>query len=131
MRNRLVPILGALFMAALLLWTAASATAQTSSSTGKTSNLPRTPDGYPDLQGIYDLATLTPVERAAGTALVITKEEAANRRLREHSSERLGIRRSEATGWRHPKAAMDRLELPATWAVTTRVGSIRARPTRS
>jgi hypothetical protein len=37
----------------------------------------RTPDGHPDLQGVYDLATLTPLERAAGQALVLTDEEAA------------------------------------------------------
>jgi hypothetical protein len=38
---------------------------------------PRMPDGHPDLQGTYDLATLTPLERAAGTNAVMTKEEAA------------------------------------------------------
>jgi hypothetical protein len=38
--------------------------------------LPRTADGHPDLQGVYDLATLTPVERRAGTPLVLTDEEA-------------------------------------------------------
>src|SRR3954468_8513486 len=39
--------------------------------------VPRTPDGHPDLQGMYDLATLTPVERPAGTPLVMTDEQAA------------------------------------------------------
>ena len=38
---------------------------------------PRMPDGHPDLQGTYDLATLTPLERPAGTKLVLTQEEAA------------------------------------------------------
>jgi hypothetical protein len=38
--------------------------------------VPRTADGHPDLQGIYDLATITPLERAAGTKLVISKQEA-------------------------------------------------------
>jgi hypothetical protein len=42
----------------------------------RTSSLPRTPDGHPDLQGIYDLATLTPLERRAGTPLVLTDEQA-------------------------------------------------------
>ncbi len=37
----------------------------------------RMPDGHPDLQGMYDLATLTPVERPAGTPLVMTEEQAA------------------------------------------------------
>ena len=41
--------------------------------------LPRTPDGHPDLQGKYDVATITPIERPAeaGGRLVITNEEAA------------------------------------------------------
>jgi hypothetical protein len=39
---------------------------------------PRTADGHPDLQGFYDVATMTPVERPAGvTSLVLTKEQAA------------------------------------------------------
>jgi hypothetical protein len=38
---------------------------------------PRMPDGHPDLQGTYDLATLTPMERPAGAAAVLTKEQAA------------------------------------------------------
>src|SRR5262245_51044852 len=37
---------------------------------------PRTPDGHPDLQGTYDLATLTPLERPAGAKAVLTDAEA-------------------------------------------------------
>ena len=40
-------------------------------------DIPRTADGHPDLQGTYDLATLTPLERRAGTPLVLTEEDAA------------------------------------------------------
>ena len=37
----------------------------------------RTVDGHPDLSGMYDVATMTPLERPAGvTRLVLTKEEA-------------------------------------------------------
>jgi hypothetical protein len=43
----------------------------------RSTSLPRTPDGHPDLQGTYDLATLTPLERRAGTPLVLTDEQAA------------------------------------------------------
>jgi hypothetical protein len=39
-------------------------------------NAPRMPDGHPDLQGTYDIATLTPMERAAGAKATMTKEEA-------------------------------------------------------
>jgi hypothetical protein len=53
---------------ALLLLTPAHA--------GQTS-FPRLPDGHPDLQGTYDIASMTPLERAPGTPLVMTKEEAA------------------------------------------------------
>ena len=38
---------------------------------------PRPADGHPDLQGMYDLATLTPLERRAGAAAVLTEAEAA------------------------------------------------------
>jgi len=44
--------------------------------TGKRA-IPRLADGHPDLQGTYDLATLTPVERTAGSPLVLTDEQAA------------------------------------------------------
>jgi hypothetical protein len=40
-------------------------------------SIPRLADGHPDLQGMYDLATLTPVERPAGTPLVLSDEQAA------------------------------------------------------
>jgi hypothetical protein len=40
-------------------------------------SIPRLPDGHPDLQGMYDLATLTPVERSAGAPLIMTDEQAA------------------------------------------------------
>jgi hypothetical protein len=38
--------------------------------------VPRMPDGKPDLQGTYDIGTLTPVQRKAGTPLVMTADEA-------------------------------------------------------
>jgi len=44
----------------------------------KVSTIKRTADGHPDLQGTYDVATMTPVERPAGVkSLTMTKEEAA------------------------------------------------------
>jgi hypothetical protein len=38
--------------------------------------VPRLADGHPDLQGMYDLGTLTPLERRGNTPLVLTDEEA-------------------------------------------------------
>jgi len=49
--------------------------------------LPRLPDGHPDFQGTYDIASMTPLERAPGTPLVMTKEEAAA--LERQRSERV------------------------------------------
>jgi hypothetical protein len=40
------------------------------------SALPRTPDGHPDLQGTYDLTTMTPLERLPGYPPYLTKEKA-------------------------------------------------------
>src|SRR5713226_4648413 len=40
------------------------------------SDLPRAPDGHPDLQGTYDLATMTPLERLPGDPAFLTKEKA-------------------------------------------------------
>ena len=37
---------------------------------------PRTPDRHPDLQGTYDLATMTPLERQPGAPAFLTKEKA-------------------------------------------------------
>jgi hypothetical protein len=40
--------------------------------------IPRLPDGHPDLQGTYDVATMTPVDRPRGVKnLVLTEQEAA------------------------------------------------------
>ncbi len=40
-------------------------------------SIPRMRDGHPDLQGMYDLATLTPLERPAGAGELLTAEQAA------------------------------------------------------
>ena len=48
--------------------------------------VPRLADGHPDLQGTYDLGTLTPLERRAGTPLVLTDEDAA--KLEQQTAER-------------------------------------------
>ena len=45
--------------------------------TARKSVLPRTSDGHPDLQGIYDLATMTPLERWRGDPPFLTKDRAA------------------------------------------------------
>src|SRR5436190_4866974 len=47
---------------------------------------PRLLDGHPDLQGVYDLATLTPLERPAGANAVLSDAEAA--RLEKNNAAR-------------------------------------------
>jgi len=79
MRDRLLTVAGVLGVA-LVLGSMTPARlggqAQTPAGGGVTSPMPRTPDGHPDLQGTYDLATLTPVERPAGMPAVLTDEAA-------------------------------------------------------
>ena len=71
--NRLMGLGAAL---ALLTLTTGPALSQTAKAPAKTYTPPRLADGHPDLQGTYDLGTLTPLERPAGTKAVLTREEA-------------------------------------------------------
>jgi hypothetical protein len=76
---RHVLLAGATAMAALLLWSPEPAAAQNQKASAKTYSPRRTADGHPDLQGTYDLATITPLERPFGSPAVYTKEEARKR----------------------------------------------------
>src|SRR5215204_47730 len=64
-------------LAGAALMPAALAAQASKASPAKAAAIPRTADGKPDLSGMYDVATLTPVERAAGTPLVLTDDQAA------------------------------------------------------
>jgi len=82
MRTRLSTMTGALAGAVALasLMSAhvdGQAPAKTTAPAAAKRSVPRLPDGHPDLQGTYDLATLTPVERAKDSSLVLTDEQAA------------------------------------------------------
>jgi hypothetical protein len=50
----------------------------------------RLPDGHPDLQGTYDLATLTPIERPAGAKATMTLDEAAKLESQAATLKKLG-----------------------------------------
>ena len=52
---------------------------------------PRMPDGRPDLQGVYDLATLTPLERPAGANATLTEEEAARQTRQSAAASRASL----------------------------------------
>ena len=60
---------------ALVTLTALPMAAQTTKTAAK-SAVPRMPDGHPDLQGTYDLATMTPMERLPDDPPSLTKEKA-------------------------------------------------------
>ena len=65
-------------MAALLLWTPAQSVAQTQKP-AKPYSPKRMADGHPDLQGTYDIATMTPIERPRGAPAAYPPEEARRR----------------------------------------------------
>ncbi len=72
MRNQLLVWMGVLLLAGVVL-----AAAQAPAAPAKKYNPPRMADGHPDLNGTYDAATLTPLERNPGSKPTMTKEEAA------------------------------------------------------
>ncbi|HTP31424.1 MAG TPA: hypothetical protein VMJ75_04570 [Candidatus Acidoferrales bacterium] len=79
MRNLLFA--GVPAMAALLLSIPEPAAAQSQKAPAKAYSPHRLADGHPDLQGTYDLATLTPVDRPSGAPAVYSKEEARKREI--------------------------------------------------
>jgi hypothetical protein len=66
-------------MAALLLFTPGPAAAQDQKASTKTNGVRRLADGHPDLQGTYDLATMTPLERPRNAPPAWPPEEAHRR----------------------------------------------------
>jgi hypothetical protein len=76
-------------LTAVLSSTQAPVSGQASSSKATASAIPRTADGRPDLQGTYDVATLTPLERPAmfGDRQTMTDTEA--RRLEMQVANRI------------------------------------------
>jgi hypothetical protein len=83
MRGRKLSFLGAMVVAiAVAFVVSPSVAGQAGPATSKAASasaLPRTPDGHPDLQGIYEIATITPIERPATVngRLALTEKEAA------------------------------------------------------
>ena len=72
MRHPFAALAGLPALAALLLATVVPAAAQNSKAPAKPYSPHRMPDGHPDLQGTYDLATMTPMERPSGAKAVLT-----------------------------------------------------------
>ena len=74
---RLLSVLAVAFLTAATLAPIGAQTPARAAKPSPATALPRTPDGHPDLQGTYDVATLTPLERAPAQPLVLTDEDAA------------------------------------------------------
>ena len=77
MPNRFLALVLLLVAAAPGVWLdSGTVTAQTQEASPA---IPRTPDGHPDLTGVYDVATMTPVDRPTeyGDRLILTDEEVA------------------------------------------------------
>jgi hypothetical protein len=72
MRSRYIAFVGVIVVLTFGLYL----NAQTPKPAAKPYTLLRTLDGHPDLQGTYDLATLTPLERPNGMKAVLTDDEA-------------------------------------------------------
>jgi len=68
--------------AAFFSLTAIPVAGQAPKPSAKTYAPPRVADGHPDLQGTYDLGTLTPLERPAGAKPVLTREGRKNWKAR-------------------------------------------------
>ena len=87
MDSRLLPILSSLTIVIAVLGGA---------------DVPRTPDGRPDLSGTYDVATLTPLQRPEkyGDKLMLTDEEAAA--IASNEAERLAGRNAASDPNREP-----------------------------
>jgi hypothetical protein len=90
--------------------TAANATKATSAPAGRKSAPPRTPWGDPDLQGVWDYRTITPLERPGNLAAreFLTTEEAAAlearaaKRLDEPPDETVSANTVHAPYWTDP-----------------------------
>ena len=78
MRNRLIALAGAIFLAAAGIVASPHLAAQSTASSAK-GTIARTADGHPDLSGMFDVATMTPLARPAefGNRRALTKQEAA------------------------------------------------------
>src|SRR5436190_13011558 len=96
MRSRVLALIGAMAVAsAITSLTSAQIAAQAAAKPAAPAanrSIPRTLDGHPDLTGVYDLATLTPVERPANLPAILTDAEAKKLEQQEAQRRELGAR---------------------------------------
>ena len=82
---------------------------------------PRTPDGHPDLQGTYDLSTMTPLERLPGDPPFLSKEQAEALQKKE-IARRLEDNRPESADRPAPPVGGDKTPPKSFYEVLERLG---------
>ena len=111
MRHRFLAAMGALAIGIAILSFAAvpvagqaPTAAARSTASPKPWNPPRTPDGQPDLQGVWDYRTITPLERPIelGEKQFFTDEEAANFEREENRRQNRDLIDSAKGGLQYP-----------------------------
>jgi hypothetical protein len=122
MQNRFISLGNALGVAiALMFLMALPVPGQAPQASPKTYVPPRAPDGHPDLQGTYDLATITPLERLPGLSAVLTKEQATN--LEQYEIQRKGKDDAPIQGDRQaPPVGGDKTPAKSYLEVLERIG---------
>ena len=79
MRNRVLRLACILALALAVSPVAVPVAGQARAAGAPSVGVARTPDGHPDLQGVYDVATITPVERPQRVSGLLLTDEAAAR----------------------------------------------------
>ena len=82
MRNRIAVVLMIGVAVVSTVAVAGQATPPRPSTNAASGRVPRTPDGKPDMQGIWDFRTVTPMERPAEFADKATLTDGRRRRTR-------------------------------------------------
>ena len=105
MRNRFIVSLAAAVAAAASMHLGAQAPKPAAPASGRQAaySPARLADGHPDLQGTYDLATLTPLERPSSAKAALTAEEAAQAEAKVAAQTELGQRQISAARTAPPK----------------------------